>query len=326
VEKVMNKKRHHYVPKAYLKFFCDEEGRVRVYRKADPRKSIHQSPGNVGFHKYYYSQPLPEGGYDHNTLEGAFSEVERKWPPLVERLQQRADINDSLADLVTFIGLQRARVPASRDASEKGAAEMLMSMLRDMDTRGELPPKPEGAEDILDHVEIAIDPHHSSHSMKNMLVGIDLVFDQIGISALHNITDIPFLTSDNPVVWFDPSVPEAGMRPYVLRPGGPIVLLFPLTPSLMIYGHSCMRDEFLSSGLEHGDLSDSDAVVAINRKICRFAYDTVFAQRSGQESLIYEYADVSPVLETYAFPTGQGEFLVHQFTFGTRKRKPKWVS
>ena len=93
----------------------------------------------------------------------------------------------------------------------------------------------------------------------------------------------------------------------------------------MIYGHSCMRDEFLSSGLGHGELSASDAVMKINCQICRFAYDTVFAQRSGQESLIYEYADVSPMLETYALPTGQGEFLVHQFTFGPRKRKPKWV-
>jgi Protein of unknown function (DUF4238) len=326
VEKAMNKKRHHYVPRAYLNFFCNEEGRVRVYRKDDPRKSIQQSPSNVGFHKYHYSQPLPQGGYDHNTLEDTFSKVERKWSPLVERLEQRADINDSLADLVTFIGLQRVRVPASRDGSEKAAAGMLMSMLRDMDTRGELPPKPKGSDDVLDHVQVAIDPHHSIHGIENMLVGIDLVFKQIGISALHNVTDIPYLTSDNPVVWFDPSVPEAEMRPYVLRPSGPIVLLFPVTPSLMIYGHSCMHDEFLSSGLRHGELSDDDTVMTINRQICRFAYDTVFAQRSGQEPLIYEHADVSPVLETYAFPTGQGEFLVHQFAFGTRKRKPKWVA
>jgi hypothetical protein len=54
----MNKKRHHYVPKAYLNSFRDEQGRVCVWLKDDPHKSIHQSPDNVGFHKYYYSQPL----------------------------------------------------------------------------------------------------------------------------------------------------------------------------------------------------------------------------------------------------------------------------
>ena len=92
----MDKKRHHYVPKAYLKFFCDEEGKIRMYLKDDPDKVIHQAPDNAGFHKYYYSQPLPEGGMDHNTLEDVFSDIEAKWPPIVERLQQCENVNDTL--------------------------------------------------------------------------------------------------------------------------------------------------------------------------------------------------------------------------------------
>jgi hypothetical protein len=86
-----------------------------------------------------------------------------------------------------------------------------------------------------------------------------------------------------------------------------------------------MREEFLSTGLAHGDLTDGDTVATMNRQICRFAYNTVFAKRPGQESLIYQCADVSPVLETRAFPTEDGEFLLHQFAFGKRKRKPKWA-
>ena len=96
-----------------------------------------------------------------------------------------------------------------------------------MDAQGKLPPKPTGHDDILDHLEFSVDPQLSLHAMRNMLLGIGRVFDQVGIGALHNMTDIPFLTSDNPVVWFDPSVPEAKMRPYVLQGGGPVVLLFP---------------------------------------------------------------------------------------------------
>lgn len=71
----MNKKRHHYIPRAYLKSFGDDEGKVRVYIKDEPDRFIHQSPDNLGFHKYYYSQPLPEGGKDHNTLEDLFGEL-----------------------------------------------------------------------------------------------------------------------------------------------------------------------------------------------------------------------------------------------------------
>jgi hypothetical protein len=32
----MDKKRHHYVPKAYLRFFCDANGKLRVYVKDRP--------------------------------------------------------------------------------------------------------------------------------------------------------------------------------------------------------------------------------------------------------------------------------------------------
>jgi Protein of unknown function (DUF4238) len=110
--------------------------------------------------------------------------------------------------LFEFIALQRARVPASRDPTEKMDAVMVKAALRTLDSAGKLPPKPEGFEDILDRMEVAIDPHRSIHAMLSVIAGMSQLFDSIGIGALHNRTDIPFLTSDNPVIWFDPSVAE----------------------------------------------------------------------------------------------------------------------
>lgn len=95
----MNKKRHHYIPKSYLKFFCDDAGQVRVYRKDDPCKVIQLSPDNTGLRKYYYSQPKPDGGKDHNALEDCFSKIEDKWPGIVDRLHRRENVNDSLIDI-----------------------------------------------------------------------------------------------------------------------------------------------------------------------------------------------------------------------------------
>jgi len=321
----MDKKRHHYVPKAYLKFFCDEQGKVRVHLKDDPDKLIHQSPDNTGFHKYYYSQPLPDGGKDHNALENLFSELEAKWPPIVERLRRRENVNDSLEDIFAFIALQRVRVPASRDACETMRAEMVKATARLLDATGKLPPKPEGFEDIANHVEVSIDPHQSIHAMVDMIRGVGRVFHQIGIGALHNMTDIPFLTSDNPVIWFDPSVPEAKMRPYVLEIGGPVVLLFPVAPNLMIYGHSSMRERFAYDGFGNRELSERGSVKMMNRQICRFAYKAVFAHRAGQEALIRKHAGVSPVLRTKTISVKKGEIIFHQNVFGKRERKPKWV-
>jgi hypothetical protein len=73
------KKRHHFVPKAYLRSFVDARGRVFVYRKDEPVKVLEVDPDATGFERYYYSQPTPEGSFDHNTLEDLFSNLERLW-------------------------------------------------------------------------------------------------------------------------------------------------------------------------------------------------------------------------------------------------------
>lgn len=320
----MHKKRHHYVPKCYLKFFCDERGQVVVYLKDTPKKLIHRSPNNTGFHKYYYSQPLLEGGNDHNALENLFSSFEEKWPPIVKRLLLQADVNDVIEDIFPFIALQRARVPASRDTSEAMLAEMVKSNLRSLDASGDLPPKPGGFEDILDHVEISIDPHQSIHSMVDVIREVEEVLNQIGVGALHNVTEIPFLTSDNPVIWFDPSIDEAAMQPYHLQFGGPVVMLFPVTPNLMIYGHSSMRERFKYDGFGYSELSDRGAVEMMNRQICRFAYKAVYAQKIGQEAIINEHAHVSPILQKKTMPSEAGETTLYNYAFGKPPSKPKW--
>lgn len=212
------------------------------------------------------------------ALEDCFSKIEDKWPGIVDRLHRRESVNDSLLDIFQFIILQRTRVPASRDAAERIDAERVLALARRLDVAGELPSKPEGFEDILDHVEVSINPHQSIHAMVPMMRGIGQVFDRVGFGASHNKSEIPFLTSDNPVIWFDPSVKDSDLQPYVLQPDGPIVLLFPVSPSLIIYGDSPMRDQFASEGLGVADLSDTGLVEAINRQVCRFGYQTIYAQ------------------------------------------------
>ena len=50
-------------------------------------------------------------------------------------------------------------------------AEMVKANTRILDAKGMLPPKPEGFEDILNRMEVAIDPHQSIHAMAWMLQG-----------------------------------------------------------------------------------------------------------------------------------------------------------
>jgi Protein of unknown function (DUF4238) len=321
----MDKKRHHYVPKAYLNAFCDNRGKVLVYRKDDPSKAIPLSPDNTAFHKYYYSQPTPDGGVNHNALEDCFSKIEEKWPGIVDRLHRQENTNDSLQDVFQFMILQRVRVPASRDVVELILAEFFKAKMRELDAAGKLPPKPKGFKDILDHVEVSIDPHRSIHAIPQIIKRYGQVFNLMGFCALTNKTNVPFLTSDNPVIWFDPSVPDADLKPYVFRPGGPVMLLFPVSPSLVIVGDSSRRNEFAVNGLDMADLSDRQSVKAINRQVCRFSYEAVYAQKAGHEKLIQKYAARSPVPEFIRVSAEKGETPLFQMIFGKRERKPKWI-
>ena len=295
-----------------------------MYRKDDPAKVIQQSPDGVGFHKYFYSQPLPQGGHDHDKLEDVFGKYEAKWPEIVQKFRAKENVNDALDTIHAFIVLQRARVPAARDACEKLLAETVRATSRQMDAAGELPQPPEGLEHLLDHVDVAIDPHQSIHAMVPVIEETGRLMNRIGIGVLHNRTDVPFLTSDNPVIWFDPSLSESEMRPYAVRLDGPIVLIFPVAPDLMIYGHSTKQAQFACHGLSYGELSDATVVETMNRQICRFAYESVFADRPGFDGLVEKYADVSPVVRTETIPAPNGQFLLHQYVWGRRTRKPKW--
>ncbi|MBX9647954.1 MAG: DUF4238 domain-containing protein [Xanthobacteraceae bacterium] len=148
----MAKKRHPFAPQGYLKHFVDGSGFVHVIRKDSPDKAFLQKPDSFAFHKYHYAQPLPGGGRDTDALENLFSELEGKWPPIIERLSRRENVNDELEAIFKFIALQRGRVPAMRDAIEIIEAARVKSRMKVMAAAGKLPPPPEGVPGLLDHV------------------------------------------------------------------------------------------------------------------------------------------------------------------------------
>lgn len=317
------KKRHHFVPKAYLKAFCDNAGRLLVYRKDKPDEPLRVAPDATQFEGYYYSQPTPDGGVDNNTLEDFFSEIESDWPQIVAKLHRRENVNNSLESVFQFIALQRARVPASRDAIEAALASTVKATMKTMLAAGALPPPPKGFENLPDLVEVAIDPHQSIHAMVTIIQGMGPIFDKIGLVAIHNATSRPFLTSDNPVAWFDPSQPFENQLPYTLSPDGPITLQFPISPTLLLLGGTQYQEAYAAKGLLHGDAPDDTWVEHVNAQTCRFGYNAVISQGPGQEYLIKQFAEVSPVHQAVLVPSINGAVL-HRQVFGPRTPKPKW--
>lgn len=318
-------KRHHFVPKAYLNSFCDEKGKLLVYRKDGPLEPLRAAPDATQFRRYYYSQPSPEGGRDNNTLEAFFSTIESDWPATVAKLHRREDANDRLENIFQFIALQRARVPACRDIAEAMLAQTVKDTMSVMLANGKLPPPPPGLEDLPNQVRVSIDPHRSIHAMAVVIQGMGSLYSMLGLAALHNATTLPFLTSDNPVLWFDPSLPFHLQRPYTINPdGGTAFLFFPVSPKLALVGSTDYKDTFSQHGLLHSDVPDKAWVASMNAQVCRFAYEAVISQSAGQEEVIAEFAGVSPVHEASALQVGNGIATLHRHAFGPRVAKPKW--
>jgi Protein of unknown function (DUF4238) len=311
------KKRHHFIPITYLNKFADTEGRVFAYRKDDPETALHLRPDAIAFERYYYSQPLPDGGRDNNTFENFFGTIESTWNRLAERLCSPAAINftsSEFGDLFTFLILMRVRVPAARDMVEVTLSEQVKATTRLLDRQGKLPPKPAGLpDDILDHLSVAIDPHMSLHAIPHLARGFGILLNHLGFEVLHNKTDVSLVTSDNPVVCFDPTVPEGRVLPYQVRPPhGSMELLFPIDAATVLRGHTRLRRAGHRS-LGHAVLTDRQQAKRVNRFIVRFGYRFVFARDRSHEALIVRHASTSPVID-----------MVSGCVFGPRPTKPKW--
>lgn len=324
-----NKKKHHVVPATYLDGFTDNTGKLYEYRKDDPKNPRYNSPRELGHRRYYYSQPMPNGGMDHNTLEDFFDkELESKWPNLLSKIRHKQALSNEDHELLfQFVGILRVRVPAARDAIEHQRAELVKSTAHLLDDMGELPPKPPSLKniDLLKDVQVSIDPHQSIHAMAPMMKGFGLVLGSIGFKILENETSIPFITSDNPVANFDPDVPEKKMLPYVIsRDRMRIELIFPIDKSHLLHGHSDYKDSTRNQKIVYANLDRNRYVKRFNRLICKFGYEKVFAYSTEHEPLIKKYSSLSPVTKVDKIAVEDGYFNLSTNIFGKRSKLPKW--
>jgi hypothetical protein len=321
------KKRHHYVPIAYLRRFAGADGRLRLYRKDDASTALRVTPQAALFRKYYYSQPMPDGGRDDHRLEDLFSEIEQDWPGLAQRLADRSHLSpEEVSRLFQFVALQRVRVPAARDMAEAMLAHQVMAEARALDAAGLLLPPPPEVPDIIEKIVVSIDPHMSIHAMTDMMRALAPTFDAIGLEVLQNQTQETFVTSDNPVIIFNSSVPEKQLQPYVLDPAmRSVELLFPIDPKTMLRGHSTLRSDFARRGVRHRPLKSANEVKRMNRLMARFAYEVLIASDDQHAALAQTYAGQSPVLgKAPNQPEGLGKGRL-AMTFGPRTRKPRWT-
>jgi hypothetical protein len=320
---VTEKKAHHFVSQTYIDGFCNEAGKVRAYLKDDPAKHWWASPDTVGFENYYYSQPTPDGGQDNSRLEDFFSSIETTWPSVIAKIRRRESPNNWLDQLLLFALMHRVRVPTMRNAAEKMLAESVRMTARHLNDLGELPTPPAGFTfEYLDkNLAISIDPHKSIHAMPHFAQGVNRIFQSVGYKLIENETAEAFITSDNPVIYFDPTVPPELMCPYSIdRQRLDIELMFPINTRLMLWGHSKLK----STPLSYQRATNTKFVKRANVIVARFANRMVFSNVAHHQPLIEKYGNLSPVISVIHLETPTGRGVIARFIFGKREPMPKW--
>jgi hypothetical protein len=161
--------------------------------------------------------------------------------------------------------------------------------------------------------------------MPSLLQGFAKVVDRLGFEILHNQTGTSFISSDNPVIFYDPDIAESDMKPYNLKRSlTRIELFFPINTRMVLHGHSELRSK---KRFRHIALTSRDHVKRINRLAARFGYRFIFAGDRTHEPLIQKCSNESPVLKTSTAPTPDGRmFILHEHVFGPRPQKPKWTT
>jgi hypothetical protein len=214
-------KLHHYVPQFYLRRFCEASGRLWAWdREAD--RVFATNPGSVAAERsFYYLDVLAEQGHDPLTLEKQFASIEH----------ETARITSQWIECTRdgYLGMQ-VQIPDQNRTIV--ALFIALQFLRTADTR-----------DILARVASSTDDVASSERERRILHTtalwddklIAMFMDRIESSAwviARNETDVPFMTSDNPVAF------RRGNNSMWLKAGmfnDGTYVVYPLAPDVIMY-------------------------------------------------------------------------------------------
>lgn len=307
-------RKHHFVSVVYMQGFTDARGRIQVYRAESPETPHPMQPSAIGYENYYYSQRLPEGGQENHRFEDLWNTIETVWPETVRALQARR-----LSPAISFNvhGMQtimRARVPATRDRHALMLEAKLRSESKALEELGALPQELQRYAGQFDTVPIGINPHETLLAMQDEFRAFgDLCF-RLGFEVLHNKTDAPFLTSDNPVCSYNPHQPLPSRTPY--DHSGEIELIFPITAWMLVRGSN--KRGPVNTISRHRDVTDKRMVRRFNRTIAQFVYRMTIGRDRSSDDLVRTHAALVPTIETDVRRRGDEIQILWRHIFGPR--------
>lgn len=225
-------KNQHFVPQFYLKYFTSNKERDKIWTYDKPsKKSFETSIKNVACQKGFYDSKWIDNIYlQEQTLENTYADFESFFAPqylsFLDSLNHKTFyLSESMKQMfATYLMVQITRTQEHRIVLEQMNTEINKQLIN----------KGFSTEDKR-KLGLNIDELDSKQiHLKNIL---SFNFHQSGVNILlnhmwliyHNITNIPFYTSDNPVNYCS----SLSVESFGLASKG-IEISFPLSPEYML--------------------------------------------------------------------------------------------
>jgi hypothetical protein len=324
-------KQQHYIPQAYTKRFANQAGLLVVYDLWDSGRLFYPGPRSAFKAKGLYNQPVHAERRLDASLETFFSKAEDRIPKFVQRLEAKESLEpDTHTDIIEYLCMMRTRVPSTLKAATTLLAEMvrrepyadaiqLPDSIRKIfsDTHPQFSDvlhKPDVSLKTLIDIGllvVPIDPHRALTAMPHLVASLAPIFGRYGmIKIVHNTTDVPFLSNDNPVMYYSRGFGEA-ITPYPRSPFDEIELFAPLTPAMAIYSSTRTPGTAL-----HSDISDRTVVDRLNRITVMFADRHIFSSQPIDVSSFTGWFNVCPIPEfenSVVLPSGDVVSIGYRF-------------
>lgn len=271
-----NPKMHHFVPRSYLARFSDKEGFLHIFDRATGLYRRQRPKEVMKIHSYYRQDWAPPG-IDPNILEKTLGEwLEAAAKHSIDRLiHSPANLtDDDTATLLTYIELQRIRVPRQ--------AEMAKELMRQVLLR--IAPS-EAVEAIqLGTVTLTIKDPARFDYMRMSIGKLNPWFGKMRWKVVEAETGASFVTTDSPVSFynvkvFPPAEPGVGLTGtmvfFPLSSRHALLMCHPAyqekenASPLDVLPEPCLEDGLIS--ISHGEIWTSQVVNNFNWKMTQLS-------------------------------------------------------
>lgn len=288
-----NKVRQHYLPRCYLRGFCDQNEQIWTYKKLDPDKPFSNAISNTAVIKCLYSLSI-QGKEDElenyfaTDIEGPAAEALKKlrlkkFPTTIER--EKLSLFFSTLFTRTPMHINHLNVQQNRQLNVY--ARLLASNKDDfLSHYNEL--KPEIPRAAAEEDRLAILQDDFTFELKDSVLMLML---QCGTEYSHFLSnmkwvlletneDYPFVTSDNPLNIFHPTISGRFYQPGLAMPDTRVSIPISKYLTLLLFNDVRVSDKKI---IDYRTPTGKNLIKNLNKQTYINSYQYVFANGNSQK-------------------------------------------